>query len=54
MIYPCNYCGCCSIWLAAYEEGTGLDTPEKVIEACKKYFNCKLPGTEVPEEVKNA
>lgn len=47
MTYPCNYCGCCSVWLAAYEPDTGLDTEEKVIEACKKYYNCPLPGLTV-------
>lgn len=48
--YPCRRCGSCLIWLAAYEEGTGLDTPEQVIAACKKYYNCKLVGKEVEEE----
>ena len=31
LTYPCQYCGSCSIWLAAFEPGTGLDTIEKVI-----------------------
>ena len=46
-VYPCDWCGSCPIWLAAYEEGTGLDTEEKVVEACKKYYNCELVGKEV-------
>ena len=50
--YPCNWCGSCPIWLAAYEEGTGLDTEEKVVEACKKYYNCELVGKEVEEDAK--
>ena len=48
--YPCQWCGSCPVWLAAYEEGTGLDTPEQVIAACKKYYNCKLVGKEVEED----
>ena len=47
LVYPCDWCGLCPIWLAAYEEGTGLDTEEKVVEACKKYYNCELVGKEV-------
>ena len=50
LYYPCDYCGSCSIWLAAYEEGTDLDTEEKVIEACKRR-GCELVGTPVPKEV---
>lgn len=45
--YPCNYCGCCSVWLAAFEPDTGLDTLEDIVAACKKYYNCKLVGREV-------
>lgn len=53
MKYPCNYCGCCSVWLAAFEPDTGLDTLEDVVAACKKYYNCKLVGKEViKDEVK--
>ena len=50
LYYPCDYCGSCSIWLAAYEEGTGLETEEKVIEVCKRR-GCELVGTHVPKEV---
>lgn len=50
--YPCQWCGSCPIWLAAYEEGTGLDTEEKVVEACKKYYNCELIGKEVMRDGK--
>ena len=48
--YPCNYCGECSIWLAAFEEGTGLDTLEAVETQCRK-IKCALVGKEVlPED----
>lgn len=52
LVYPCQWCGSCPIWLAAYEEGTGLDTEEKVVEACKKYYNCELVGKEVMRDGK--
>ena len=45
--YPCQRCGSCPIWLAAYEEGTGFDTEEKVIAACKQYYQCELVGKEI-------
>lgn len=45
--YPCQWCGSCPIWLAAYEEGTGFDTEEKVIAACKQYYQCELVGKEI-------
>ena len=51
--YPCQWCGCCSVWLAAFEPDQGLETMEKVLAACEKYYHCKLPGTPVPEEVMN-
>ena len=47
LTYPCQYCGSCPIWLAAYEEDTGLETTEQVVAACKKYYNCPLVGQEV-------
>ena len=51
MKYPCNYCGSCGIWLAAFEPGTDLDTKERVIGACAKR-KCPLVGKEViPEGV---
>lgn len=52
MTYPCNYCGSYSIWLAACEPDTGLDTKDRVIEACKKYYNCPLPGLKVMTDEK--
>ena len=51
--YPCQWCGSCPVWLAAYEEGTGLDTPEQIKAACKKYYNCELVDTPVMEETRN-
>ena len=54
MKYPCNYCGSCPIWLAAYEPGGGLDIDELVINACRKR-KCSLLGKEViPEGVNEA
>ncbi len=47
MRYPCQYCGSCPIWLAAFEPDTGLDTMEKVIESCLSYYRCPLVGQEV-------
>ena len=47
--YPCNYCGECPIWLAAFEPGTGLDTIEKVIDQCLSYRRCELVGQEVED-----
>ena len=40
------------VWLmfCLVEEGTGLDTEEEVIKACKKYYNCPLVGKEVNEK----
>lgn len=49
LYYPCNYCGSCSLWLAAYEPGSGLDTHEQLIEACKRR-GCNLVNTAVPKE----
>lgn len=49
MRYPCNHCGECSIWLAAFNPDTGLVTIADVISECIK-TNCKLVGLEVREE----
>ena len=49
MRYPCQYCGCCHIWLAAFEPGQGVETWEKLITACV-VEGCKIVG----EEVENA
>ena len=47
--YPCNYCGNCPIWLAAYETPE-LQTLEDIIKECEKR-NCELLGKEVPPDV---
>lgn len=47
MKYPCNHCGECSIWLAAYEVPE-LATHEQVVAACHK-DDCPIVGTEVEE-----
>ena len=49
MKYPCKYCGECPVWLAAYEEGTGLDTEEKIVQACRER-ECVIAGTNVAED----
>ena len=43
--YPCNYCGSCPIWLAAFDH-PDLQTHEDVIEACDEK-GCPLVGQEV-------
>lgn len=47
--YPCNWCGSCPIWLAAFELDTGLDTLEKVIVECTKR-GCNLVGKKVEND----
>lgn len=54
MKYPCDYCGSCGIWLAAFEKGTDLETRERVIGACTKR-KCPLVGKEViPDDINEA
>ena len=48
LYYPCNYCGECPIWLAAYEIPE-LSTSGEVVEACRKR-GCSLVGMPVPRE----
>lgn len=48
MIYPCNWCGSCPIWLAAFEIPE-LDTEDKLIRACRDR-GCSLYEMEVDEE----
>ena len=43
--YPCNYCGSCPIWLAAFDH-PDLQNYEDVIEACEAE-GCPLVGQEV-------
>lgn len=52
MKYPCNYCGSCPIWLAAFEKDSGLETLERIIGACAKH-KCPLVGKEVLSENSN-
>ena len=49
LYYPCDYCGSCSAWLAAYKVGA-LETHEELIAECKRR-GCNLVGTPVPKEV---
>lgn len=51
LYYPCNYCGSCPVWLAAYE-APGLETSGDVIEACKAR-KCPLVNQPVSKEVLN-
>ena len=48
--YPCNYCGECSLWLAAFEPGVGIDTWEDLIIQCVKR-GCDLVGKKVEQDV---
>ena len=45
LTYPCNHCGECPIWLAAYNTPE-LQTYEDVCNACKE-SKCELFGKEV-------
>lgn len=42
--YPCDYCGSCPIWLAAFDH-SDLKTYEDIIKACKAE-DCQLVGKE--------
>lgn len=44
--YPCQECGECEVWLAAYET-TQLGTTEKVVNYCKNVKHCPLVGKQV-------
>ena len=48
-IYPCNYCGSCSLWLAAFEPNQGLETLEQLIVECVKR-GCDLVGKKVEND----
>ena len=47
LTYPCQYCGSCPIWLAAYDH-PDLQTYEDVFEACDSE-GCPLVGMEVSD-----
>ena len=47
--YPCDYCGECKIWLAAFDH-SDLKTYEDVIEACEATA-CPLVGQEVKDDL---
>ena len=46
--YPCDWCGSCPIWLAAFEIPE-LDTEDKLIRACRDR-GCSLCETEVEND----
>lgn len=48
-IYPCNHCGSCSLWLAAFEPNQGLETLEQLIAECVKR-GCDLVGKKVEND----
>lgn len=48
-IYPCNHCGSCSLWLAAFEPNQGLETLEQLIAECVKR-GCNLVGKKVEND----
>ena len=50
--FPCNYCGECAIWQAAYIEGSGLETSGDVIAACQAH-DCPYVGRLVEEVINN-
>lgn len=47
--YPCNYCGSCPIWLAAFEPNQGIETWEDLIVQCVKR-GCDLIGKKVEND----
>ena len=47
LTYPCQYCGCCPVWLAAFDH-PDLQTYEDVFEACDDR-GCPLVGMEVSD-----
>lgn len=48
LTYPCNYCGSCPIWLAAFD-APELQTYEDIVKACINE-DCVLVGQEVKED----
>ena len=44
--YPCNWCGSCPIWLAAFEPNSGVETFEQLVIQCVKR-GCNLVGKKV-------
>lgn len=46
--YPCNHCGECPVWLAAFD-AKEVKTYDKVLKACARR-NCELVGKVVEEE----
>ena len=48
-IYPCNYCGSCPLWPAAFEPDQGLETLEQLIVECIRR-GCNLVGKKVEND----
>lgn len=49
LTYPCDYCGECPIWLAAYD-APELQTYTDICNTCKT-SKCELFGKEVPKDL---
>lgn len=47
--YPCNYCGSCSLWLAAFEPDSTVETLEDLVIQCVRR-GCDLVGKKVEED----
>ena len=47
LTYPCQYCGSCPVWLAAFDH-PDFQTYEDVFEACDDR-GCPLVGMEVSD-----
>ena len=48
--YPCNHCGECPVWLAAYD-AEEVKTYDELLKVCVER-NCELVGKVVKEELK--
>lgn len=47
--YPCNYCGECSLWLAAFDKDSKIETWEDLLVQCIKR-GCDLVGKRVEND----
>lgn len=47
--YPCNYCGSCPLWLAAFEPDSSVETWEQLIIECVRR-GCDIVGKKVEND----
>lgn len=47
--YPCNYCGSCPVWLAAFEPNQDIETWEQLIIECVRR-DCRIVGKKVEND----